>query len=180
VAYIGGRREEGVDEAWFDESEYVGGLSDAPKRERGTFGVWPYGAGIVARHRDMELVLVVPREDIASIEVADGGQLAKSRVLPVLVFGILGLAARGADTQTVVIVRSKNGENAYFIISNTTHYPVKAKLAPVLEHLGIREPDGASAETPDLASQLEHLADLHERGLLTDDELAAAKATLLP
>ena len=41
------------------------------------------------------------------------------------------------------------------------------------------EPAPAAAAEPDLASQLQDLADLHDQGVLSDEEFADAKAKLL-
>jgi len=40
-------------------------------------------------------------------------------------------------------------------------------------------PDAQAAPAPSMADQLNQLATLHQRGTLTDDEFAAAKAKLL-
>ena len=40
-------------------------------------------------------------------------------------------------------------------------------------------PDAAPAAGPSMADQLQQIAELHQRGVLSDDEFAAAKAKLL-
>jgi hypothetical protein len=62
--------------------------------------------------------------------------------------------------------------------------PAPSTQSASVEHLGRANEEAAAAPTPttgsqDLPSSLAKLADLHDRGALTDQEFASAKASLL-
>jgi hypothetical protein len=80
---------------------------------------------------------------------------------------------------------------AFFVIDGVSPFELRAKLLPLLRQAGIPLED-ESDEQPgpsdaaasqgsaySLGDELAKLAQLHERGVLTDAELAAAKAKLL-
>jgi hypothetical protein len=51
--------------------------------------------------------------------------------------------------------------------------------APAAEQAPAEEPAAYAPPPADPADEIEHLAKLHESGVLTDDEFAAAKAKIL-
>jgi hypothetical protein len=117
--------------------------------------------------------------------VVDGDQVEVSKVLPVLAFGVLGLAASGSRDRTFVMVHTTDGQCATYEVADRNHAQVRAAIATTLAAAGVPLDDGradASDAPPgeaDLVSRLTQLADLHDRGKLTDEEYAAFKAKLM-
>jgi hypothetical protein len=112
-----------------------------------------------------------------------GRQVGKSKLGPVLVFGLLGLAARGSKDETTVVVRTKDGETIYYSIDQQRPETVHAAVAPVLKLANVPFHDevlpAAAPPVQNMPDQLRKLATLRDEGLLTDDEFAAQKAKLL-
>jgi len=120
-----------------------------------------------------------------------GGQVAKSRVGATLAFGIAGLASKGTQDRTEMAIHLNSGEAAFFVVEGESPFEVRAKLLPLLREANVPFEDeidaqsGASDAAPasgltySLADELMKLAQLHESGVLSDAELAAAKAKLL-
>ena len=133
------------------------------------------------------------RLDLASIKsvAVSGGQVAKSRVGATLAFGIVGLAAKATQDRTEIAIQLDSGDAAFFVIDDVSSFELRAKLLPLLRQAGIPledesdEQPGPSDAAPSLGSaysladELAKLAQLHEKGVLTEAELAAAKAKLL-
>jgi hypothetical protein len=127
----------------------------------------------------------LPMSLVAKVAV-DGDQVAVSKVLPVLAFGVLGLAARGSRDRTFVMVHTTDGQCAVYEVADRNHAQVRAAIAPTLSLAGVPLDDGVgaseerrSSQATDLVGQLTQLAELHDRGKLTDEEYAAFKAKLL-
>ena len=89
---------------------------------------------------DAEAVAVYPfgesdairMSDIQSFDIADLPPAPKSKLPWVLVFGWLGLAAKGSMNQTGMTVRTQDGNIAYFTVSGMTSIQIRAQLAPLL------------------------------------------------
>jgi hypothetical protein len=75
--------------------------------------------------------------EIESVEIS-GGEISKSKAGPVLVFGVLGLAAKGTKYLTYVTVHGRDGEVAYFSIDSVEPMAARATLVPLLKQAGIR------------------------------------------
>lgn len=89
--------------------------------------------------------------------------------------GLIGLAARTAVVAgTANAVSSRQARRAQDRYTQA-YSPPPQNYAPQ----NYAPPPAASAPTSDLTSELGRLADLRSKGLLTDDEFAAAKAKLL-
>lgn len=121
--------------------------------------------------------------DIASIEIA-GETASKSKVGAVLVFGVLGLAAKGSKKQTVVTVRTKDGQIAYYLIDKASHTDVLGRVVPLLRSAGVPlysevQPADSAHQGVDVADQILKLANLKKQGLITEEEFAAKKKQLL-
>ena len=133
------------------------------------------------------------RLDLALVKsvAVGGGQVAKSRVGATLAFGIAGLAAKASEDRTEIVIHLDSGDAAFFVIDGVSPFELRAKLLPLLRQAGIPLEDESDEQPgpPDAASgsglafslgdELAKLAQLHEKGVLTDAELAAAKAKLL-
>ncbi len=124
---------------------------------------------------------VIPRKYIVSVEVT-GRPVAKSRVGPVIVFGLAGLAAKGSQDRTTVVVRTTTDEAVYYTIDGISPEGVRAGNAAVLKLSNIpfhEELPAPPPQTMDVADQIRKLATLRDEGILTDEEFAAQKAKLL-
>ena len=120
-----------------------------------------------------------------------GGQIAKSRVGATLAFGIAGLAAKGSQDRTEIVIHLGSGDAAFFVVDGVSPFELRAKIMPLLRKAEIpledesdeqpRPSDAAASpgSAYSLGDELAKLAQLHEKGVLTDAELAAAKAKLL-
>lgn len=168
-------------------ARFVGGYDDGtelPKRgdmtglildERG-FHFW-FGRG---RRRQFE----VAWENLQSIEFLGPGEVAQSRLGPVLLFGVLGLGASGRQKLTELLLHTKHGP-VFFQVLDRTPFELRARLRSSLEEHSIPEgglpiPDRAVGSIPPLiADELSKLADLREQGVVTEEEFSAQKARLL-
>jgi len=124
-------------------------------------------------------------DEIVSLEI-DSDLVSKSKVLPVLAFGVLGLGAKGVRNQVALTVNLLDGGAAYFSIGNTTVTKVKAGLAPVLRATNLeysdvlRDEERASSLGPGgMVQFIRDLATLRDEGLLTQEEFDAQKARAL-
>jgi hypothetical protein len=136
--------------------------------------------------------LRVPVAAVGSLFVTSE-QVAKSKVGPVLAFGVLGLAAKGSRTQATLVIRSKGDEEeaGYFTVQDASAAEVKAKLEgwlrsqgipwyEDLEHVRSAEASSATATPPlSIADELQKLATLRLSGVLSDEEFATLKARLI-
>jgi len=162
------------------EAHYLGGSSalGAPRVGRLTFaqdGVYFDSCSVAVA-------------EVKCVEIG-GGQVAKSKIAATVMFGVWGgLAAKGSKDRTEIAVHLLSGQAAFFIIENRSPFVVRARITPALRAAGIpfaeEQADAtsspvASEREPNIVEQLERLADLHDRGFLTDEEVAAAKAKLL-
>jgi predicted RNA-binding Zn-ribbon protein involved in translation (DUF1610 family) len=163
-------------------ADYLGGYAPLGSPRKGGLAIRDAGVFFGSAKIAMEL--------IESVDVS-GGQVAKSRVGATLAFGVIGLATKGTVDRAELGVRLRSGETAFFLIERATPFEVRAKLAPFLNAAGVpftdevqdreaaREPGISGEARPSLVDELERLADLHERGFLSIEEVAAAKAKLL-
>lgn len=117
---------------------------------------------------------------ISSVEITSE-QIAKSKVGAVLLFGVLGLAAKDAQDRTVIVVHMKSGETGYFRLLGFSVSTMLGAVTPWLHQHSI--PIGARAAPTNasvsIADELKKLAELRDAGVLTDEEFAPQKAKLL-
>ena len=165
-------------------AEYLGGCSGFGPARKGTLSV--------TRTRILFDERVLVRfSSVASIEVG-GGQIAKSRLAATLAFGTVGaLGAKASQDRGELAAHLVSGETAFFFVEKMSAAAIRAAVSPLLRAAGIRFKDeadhqavidaaaGGAPTSPSLADELLKLAKLHESGILTADELAAAKAKLL-
>jgi hypothetical protein len=114
---------------------------------------------------------------------------AVSRALPVALFGVLGLGAKGSKNVSVLTLEVGGGRELVFLFSDITEGVLRARITPTLASAARRLDEARPSEarpapsTADeahrLADGLERLADLRDRGVLTDEEFSASKARLL-
>jgi hypothetical protein len=110
---------------------------------------------------------------------------AKSRLGPVLVFGILGLAAKAQAQRTIIAVHLVKGGTVYYQ-AHLNFMTFRANVTPILRSLGVTVTDEAAvsaAPAPvaaiSVADELAKLAQLRDSGVLTEEEFAGQKAKLL-
>jgi ribosomal protein S27AE len=170
---------------------YLGGFKGVPDFMEGLLS---FGAdGIAFKDSRDGRGLHVAAAEIGSLLVTSE-QVAKSRVGPVLAFGVLGLAAKGSRNQATVVIRTKGdeGEAGYFTIQRTSAVEVKAKLDPWLrarrvpwyedqqhDELAGRLAFGATSPPLSIADELDKLGGLRQSGVLSDEEFDTLKARLI-
>ena len=166
---------ETLDQQPLGQARYLGGHPALDKERQGILWVDREGIGIAAGD---SWVARVPLSEVASVDIT-GGQVATSKVPNVLLFGLLGLGAKGSKDQSTLGVRCRDGETAWYLVDVSPSW-LRAKLTPFLRRAGIgsRE-EGSAPAVADLGSRLRDLAALRDEGLLTEDEFVQQRARLL-
>lgn len=131
--------------------------------------------------------------DVTALEVGGPGETTSGGGFIGGGFGLEGAAigmlvaatANELTTKTsidaVIYLQTRDAE-LFFHHSGTTPEALRWVLSPVFSKLrALQPPSEHSAKTDGsvVADQLSKVADLHERGLLTDEEFASAKARIL-
>ncbi len=173
---------------WYGFSEYAGGLANEPKKRGSIMCFTGEALGIrtsraFTNNGNEPKKVVIKWSDVASIEISSQ-QVAKSRLGATLLFGEIGaLAASSTKNQTAVIVHTKDGQSAYYVIDKQNPINVKASIAPILQAVGVPFADQVQqpiqSAIPSAADELEKLAALKEQGVLTQEEFDAKKKQLL-
>jgi hypothetical protein len=172
-------------------AHYHGGFSWAQDPRFGELTLDENGVELSAKRRKAKVpgatLVKVGIAAIASVEITSQ-EIAKSRAGAVLLFGVWGLAAKGARDQGTFLVHLKNGQTGYFTIDGFSESQLRGKISPWLNSMGI--PQGVPAKSEighinasnphgSIADELGKLAALRDSGVLTDEEFAAAKAKIL-
>lgn len=123
----------------------------------------PPDGGVYALLTDRRLLAVVSYGDSASTEAVSLGDLEGAE-----------LRTLGSDRR----LRLDAGDVAYDLYPGDGAAACEAAAGYVDEHAGASE-SGSVSDGQDPLERLERLADLHERGALTDEEFAAKKSELL-
>jgi hypothetical protein len=114
---------------------YMGGHPSVPGPHKGAFIVTREKLGIAKTFRGVKWLAACPIASIERIEIG-GGQVGKSKAGAVVMFGVLGLAAKGSKDRTDILVHLKDGYAAYFTIDAPVPM-TKAYLLPTLQQLQI-------------------------------------------
>lgn len=129
--------------------------------------------------------LVIKSKDIASIEVT-GQQQTNSRisVTRMATLGVFSLAAPKRTTvkEASVVIGLKDGKQVFFHTKLLTEFEVHQKLANAISYYHSVQPAQASQPVTQgisNADELEKLAALKEKGIITQDEFDAKKKQLL-
>jgi hypothetical protein len=113
----------------------------------------------------------------------DSGTASKSRAGKALLVGVFALAAKNTQKDATITVNRKDGNVAIYQLTGTSGGAVRAKLQPFLVEHGVRCTDDAplpaDAPAADPAEQLKKLADLHQSGLLSDEEFAGKRTEII-
>jgi hypothetical protein len=131
------------------------------------------------------LVKSFPWNDLEIVDF-ETSNVEKSRVAPVLAFGVLGLGAKATSSQSVLSLEHKDGQHFVFVFREIDPISIRTKLKAALtsagRRLGERVSDSSnlSSEGPQTFAQaLVSLGEMVDRGLLTKDEFEIAKDRLL-
>ena len=166
---------------------YHGGFSHIPESEWVHSGLLILDDDIVTMEnnqvRSLPIVELCRTDAIATIEVTSE-QAAKSRAGAVVLFGVLGgLAAKGSVDRATMIVHLKSGEKGYFTIDKQSVASLLGTLEPWMRErviaVGAPQEEPMQTAASDPAEQLKKLADLHQSGLLTDEEFAAKRTAIV-
>ena len=166
----------------FPKAVYLGGLPGDKGGYKGNF---------VANDECLGMGVVSPKkspvrwDEMARISF-DSGTAAKSRAGKAFLVGVFALAAKNTQREATITVTRKDGNVAIYQITGVSGGAARGKLQPFLVEHGVTCTDDAplptEAPTPDEADpaeQLKRLADLHESGLLTDEEFATKRAAIV-
>ena len=158
---------------------YLGGYPDLPEPLRRLY-VDVSASEFVMCDKSGAPLLILDMDDVLTIE-ADGPTDVKDRVTVtrLLALGIFALAVPEAKKLAYLVVTTKDGE---IIVSTSTHTPLELRTL-LNRYVGAHQPEPLNGlvhqVSAGLADELERLASLRERGLLTEDEFAEAKQLLL-
>jgi hypothetical protein len=177
-----------VTDAGFPRARYLGGL---PRFETHRESRADWGNGYLSFRDDAldiqmyppfsHLQGVIRYEDVLSVEIGDTEQMATSKIVPVMLFGVAGgVAAKDSEDRTSIMVRTKDRETAYFQIIGESAAQIRAKIDPLLKRAGITEGAAAPmAETSSVADEIGKLVALRDQGALSAEEFETAKSKLL-
>lgn len=129
--------------------------------------------------------LVIKSSDVGSIEVT-GQQQTNSRlsVTRMATLGVFSLAApkRSTVKEASVVLGLKDGRQVFFHTKALTEFEVHQKLANAISYYHTLQAGQASqppAQSSTSVDELEKLAALKEKGIITEAEFAAKKKQLL-
>ena len=177
------------------------------RRQDGTLWLTSKWIGMGTPEGERRIAESVPMEAIACVEVTGGRVLKDTGELlgQYMVAGLPGLVLLGMKTnRTTVVVHARGGDAAVFQVANEDSAAVRAAVTPLLQSATIpfwdetlgRPPaatvppsaiaatdhantDDGSDSPKRFTDTLRGLAELHDRGALTDEEFATAKRRLL-
>ena len=170
-------------------ASYLGGLSWAPEPGWGSLTLndevidLTQHIGSIGKTRYKSIVKIQVKA-VECVEIVSE-QVAKSKAGAVLLFGVLGLGAKGSEHRASMLVHLKSGQTGYFTIDDYSTHELAGKLTPWLQSIGVRlgppvsEVPAATAGPVSVADEIGKLGELKASGLLTDEEFAAEKARLL-
>lgn len=173
-------------------SSYLGGHNNLGKKRKGNLVLTSEEMGMSNGRSPSHAVL--KWTEIENIDIG-GGQVGKNKVGAEIMFGVLGgLGAKSTKNQTDITVYTTDKQMAYYQIDKKSPLESRAIFAPFLQSAGIKFHDEASQEAQnDLLreavkpssgdannlSQLEKLADLKNKGIITQAEFDKKKAQIL-
>ena len=131
--------------ARFGSARYVGGHPRLGGSHQGQFLVTSSRIGICTIQRDVLSHAIKGFRfsagfwfsSVADVDVI-GGQVAKSKVGAVVAFGVLGLGAKGSKNEATLIVRTTDGETAYFTIDKKSPIEVHREAWPDTQRVRCR------------------------------------------
>jgi hypothetical protein len=162
------------------DAHYLGGIDGVPADTKGMLVINKKQIGIAVGYDTEPSLALLPLASIAFIEV-DGGQVAKNRALPVVLFGVAGLAAKGTKDRTFINATLTSGSVVVYQVDNLPPQQVVAQISSFLREAGVElgAPAQSTTAVHSVADEIEKLAALRDRGILTDEEFSTKKAQLL-
>jgi hypothetical protein len=178
------------------ETTYHGGWSKHPQSHKNDYLRIEKG-GISLR--GVKTIFTIPWDQVIDISV-DGPEAASKRVTAgrVAMMGVFALAAKKKTKSTVILIDVLGGDQAVFETAKALPREIAPKLLPLANQArkygaarstsssgGVQTgsaPAPSAAPAPaslSVVDELAKLADLHERGVLSDEEFAAGKSKLL-
>lgn len=175
------------------EVSYYGGWSRHPSPEGKSNLILRVDKSGISLRKFKE-IFTIPWKDVADI-VVEGPQEAEKRFTAtrLVALGPLGLAfkkSKKGSKEAIITLTTVSGDQAVFHVAKKLPREIQPKLIPLGLQIrtrvaGVREPTPSAAEptpheeAPDIAEQIEKLAALREKGILTEDEYAAKKAEVV-
>lgn len=130
---------------------------------------------------------VIPASQIKHVEIS-GQQQMKSRITAtrILALGVFSLAApkRTTEKEAYVLFELVDGRSVLFQTTTSTPFDMQRKLANAVSHYNSQSTTSTAASQSEMASnadlgQLEKLAELKSKGIITEEEFRAKKKQLL-
>jgi hypothetical protein len=138
--------------------------------------------------RKLKTIFTIPWQDVADITI-EGPEAAERRFTAtrLIALNVVGLAFekdKKGSKEAIVTVTMRLGDDAVFHVAKTLPREIEPKLIPIAIQVRMAAPESRGPTTPvhaapDIAEQIDKLADLLGSGALTEDEFKAAKARLL-
>ena len=159
--------------------EYIGGH---PNRERQTQASSLHIGEDGVKVGTFRKFIVEPWSHIDQICAEGPDGLSRFTATRLLLFGPLGLALKKEKKLGFVVVSGTFGE--FIFKTKKTPQELRATLAPWQGHISPRAGSPTAASSTDVPARdrverLRELADLRDRGVLTEEEFASEKARLL-
>lgn len=136
-------------------------------------------------YENEHLIKAFPWNDVELAEF-ESSNVEKSRMAPVLAFGVLGLGAKATSSESVLTLEHKNGQHFVFVFREIDPISIRTKLKATLTSAGRRlgermsdSSDNSSEGSQTFVQDLVSLGEMVDRGLLTTDEFEIAKNRLL-
>lgn len=165
---------------------YLGGLPELPDRMKGRSIVILPGLSIQLQDKFGLDHARLDWQRVRSLSV-DGPDEVRRRVTAtrILGMGIFAWSAKKKEPESYLIIETADGEGIFTL--RTSLYELRAKLAPAIAQLAARSQPSpnsaysapATAAEPDVLDQIQKLGQLHDAGVLTQEEFDAKKAALL-
>ena len=154
--------------------KYLGGHPDHQRAKAATLQLNEAGVTV----RVFKPFIQLPWAEVIGLE-AEGPDQVQTRFTAtrLVLMGPLGLAFKQKKKVGYIVVRGGFGE-FIFEVDGKTPVELRAKIAPWAARLA-PEPEEAPAPSVDRVDRVRELADLRDRGALTEEEFASEKARLL-
>lgn len=164
-------------------ASYQGGLSTNPKAKTGNLCADMTAIGIGMRSPSKPSILWT---EVAGVSF-DSDTMKRSRKGAAMMIGVGALLMSNRKDVAQMIVVLHDGTAGLFEVEKMSGMKLRGKLSPVLNAVGVQclddaTPVQAAYSAPpgtSIGDELAKVAELHESGVLSDDEFSAAKAAIL-
>jgi hypothetical protein len=132
----------------------------------------------------------VPWSEVTALDVTDGEDSSRFTATRIAALGPFALAAKKHKHSALVVISTTDGDflvevskmTAVELRARLTHYIKQVETTaptPPVMLADAAEPPAEAQSSPDAMGQLRQLGELHDAGVLTDEEFGAKKAELL-